>query len=210
MPLIVFTYPGFSIMKLQLPSAFVFSLLLLTACNKQEAGKSGKEEVAVSVSSTITQAAEEARKEIRSGNMSLGDHSGKSKGEITPQGDLLIDGKPATINAEQRQLLVRHRELLANIAISGMEIGMQGVDLAKKAVGESIKGIFTGETEQVEKKVEAEAKKIEASANVLCEQLPILMESEQNLAKLLPEFKPFATMTTKDINDCHGTVVERK
>ena len=197
-------------MKLQLPSAFLLSLLLLTACNKQDADKSGKQAESDSVSGIMAKATEEARKEINTGNMSLGDISGKAKGEITPQGDLLIDGKPVTINADQRQLLIKHRELLAKIAISGMEIGMQGVDLAKKAVGESIKGIFTGDTGQIEKSVEAEAKKIEESANVLCDQLPLLMESQQKLAESLPEFKPYATMTADDIKDCQGKVVERK
>ncbi|HPO25428.1 MAG TPA: hypothetical protein PK135_12275, partial [Arenimonas sp.] len=117
-----------------------------------------------------------------------------------------------TVTTEQRKLLIRHRELLGNVAISGMELGMQGVDLAKKAVGESIKGLFTGESGQVEQKVEAEAKKIEASAKLLCEQLPLLLESQQKLAESLPEFKPYATMTEDDFDDCNrrDKVVERK
>jgi hypothetical protein len=197
-------------MKLQLPPAFLLSLLLLTACNKQDADKSVQQEDSASTGGIMAKATEEARKEIRSGNMSVGNVDGKANAEITPQGDLLIDGKPVIITAEQRQLLIKHRELLSNIAISGMEIGMQGVDLAKKAVGESIKGIFTGETDKVEKKVEAEAKKIEASANVLCEQLPLLLESQQKLAESLPEFKPYATMTKDDFDECRVKHVERK
>ncbi|MEO8000540.1 MAG: hypothetical protein ABI644_01590 [Arenimonas sp.] len=195
-------------MKLRLSSALLLSLLLLAACNKQDTGKTDKQEVSNSASGIMAKATEE----IRTGNMSLGNMSSKSKakGEITPEGDLLINGKPVTITAEQRQLLIKHRELLVNVAISGVEIGMQGVDLAKKAVGESIKGIFSGESDQVEKKIEAEAKKIEVTADLLCEQLPLLMQSQQQLAESLPEFKPYATMTADDINECHGKVVERK
>jgi hypothetical protein len=193
-------------MKLQLPSVLLLSLLLLTACNKQDTDKSGQQRDSGSASGIMAKATEE----INTGNMSVGDIDGRAKAEITPQGDLLIDGKPVAITAEQRQLLTKHRELLANIAISGMEIGMQGVDLAKKAVGESIKGIFTGETDKVEKKVEAEAKKIEASANVLCEQLPLLMESQQKLAGSLSEFRPYATMTEDDFNECRNKNVQRK
>ncbi len=193
-------------MKLQLPSALLLSLLLITSCNKQDTDKSGKQGDSNSVNNIMAKATEE----VRTGNMSLGNISGTAKGEITPQGDLLIDGKPVTVTAEQRQLLIKHRELLTKIAISGIEIGTQGINLAKKAVGESIKGIFNGNTDQVEKKVEADAKKIEASANVLCEQLPLLMESQQTLAESLPEFKPYATMTKDDIDDCHGKVIERK
>lgn len=200
-------------MKLALPSAFLMSLAMLTACDKQGSDKATTESsTETSLSGTMAKAAEEARKEIRTGNMSVGDIAGKAKAEITPQGDLLIDDKPVTITSEQRQLLIRHRELLGNVAISGMELGMQGVDLAKKAVGESIKGLFTGESGQVEQKVEAEAKKIEASAKLLCEQLPLLLESQQKLAESLPEFKPYATMTEDDFDDCNrrDKVVERK
>ena len=190
-------------MKLQLSSALLLSLVLLPACNKQDTDRSGVQSESNSVNGIMAKASAGVREDIRTGNMSLGDISGKAKGEITPHGDLLIDGKPITVTAEQRKLLVRHRELLANIAISGVEIGMHGVSLAKKAVGESIKGIFNGDTDQVEKK-------IEVSANLLCEQLPLLLESQQTLAESLPEFKPYATMTKADIDDCHGKVIERK
>ncbi len=195
-------------MKLHLGSTLLVSLVLLTACNKDDTNKSVKQEN--TTSGFMANATDEARNKIRTENMSLGSVSGKAKAEISPQGDLLIDGKPVSVTPEQRQLLIKHRELLANIAISGMEIGMQGVDLAKKAVGESIKGIFNGDTAPVEKKVEAEAKKIEDSANLLCEQLPLLMASQQTLSASLPEFKPYATMTAEDIKDCRGKVVDRK
>ena len=176
-------------MKLHLGSTLLVSLVLLTACNKDDTNKSVKQ--ANTTSGFMANATDEARNKIRTENMSLGSVSGKAKAEISPQGDLLIDGKPVSVTPEQRQLLIKHRELLANIAISGMEIGMQGVDLAKKAVGESIKGI-------------------EDSANLLCEQLPLLMASQQTLSASLPEFKPYATMTAEDIKDCRGKVVDRK
>lgn len=197
-------------MKLLSAASLLIPLMLLAACDKSDTNKSGKEEDSVSISSTMAKVSEKAHQEIRTGNMSLGDISGKAEGEVTPQGDFLIDGKPVTVTTEQRQLLIKHRELLATIAISGVEIGMQGVNLAQKAVGESLKGIFNGDTDQVEKKIEAEAQKIEVSANLLCEQLPLLLESQQTLAESLPEFKPYATMTKADIDDCHGKVIERK
>ena len=197
-------------MKLLSAASLLIPLMLLAACDKSDTNKSDKEEDSVSISSTMAKVSEKAHQEIRTGNMSLGDISGKAEGEVTPQGDFLIDGKPVTVTTEQRQLLIKHRELLATIAISGVEIGMQGVNLAQKAVGESLKGIFNGDTDQVEKKIEAEAQKIEVSANLLCEQLPLLLESQQTLAESLPEFKPYATMTKADIDDCHGKVIERK
>ena len=199
-------------MKLQMPSTILISLVLLTGCDKSDTEKTVKQETTseIGLSSTMEKAATEARIEILKGNMSLSGPDGAAKAEITPEGDLLIDGKPVTITAEQRQMLVTHRQLLTNLAINGMEIGLKGVDLAGEAIGEAVKGVFTGDTESIEKKVEAKAEKIEASAKALCEQLPLLMTSQEKLAASLPEFKPYATMSADDIKDCHTDTVHKR
>lgn len=127
----------------------------------------------------------------------------RPKGEITPKGDLLIDGKVVAINADQRAMLMEYRAHVIGIAESGMDIGVQGADLAAKAMGEAFKGIFSGKSEQdIEKTVEAEAAKIKMSAAKLCGKLPAMLASQQKLAAALPEFKPYATMTQEDIADC--------
>ncbi|MGH8107216.1 MAG: DUF2884 family protein [Arenimonas sp.] len=199
-------------MKLRYTSAVLLSLVFMSACNKEKADDKVivKKEESTSTNITMTKAAEEARKEITTGNMSLHGETGLAKAEITPQGDLLIEGKAVAVTPEQRQLLVKHRELLVNVALSGVEIGLKGVNLAGDAIGEAFKSIFTGDTDQVEKKVDAQAKEIEKTAEALCDQLPLLMESQEKLAKSLPDFKPYATMTVEDINDCHGEIHERK
>ena len=51
------------------------------------------------------------------------------KAEITPQGDLLVEGKAVAVDAAQRQLLLDHRANLVAIAQAGIAIGAQGADL---------------------------------------------------------------------------------
>ena len=132
-----------------------------------------------------------------------GEKDTRPKAEITPKGDLLIDGKAVAINPAQRAMLLEYRAHVIGIAESGMDIGVQGADLAAKAMGEAFKGIFSGKSEQeIEKTVEAEAATIKMSAAKLCGKLPLMMESQQKLAAALPEFKPYATMTKEDIDDC--------
>lgn len=127
----------------------------------------------------------------------------RPKAEITPTGDLLIEGKAVAINNDQRALLLEHRAHIISIAESGMEIGVQGADLAAKAMGEAVKGIFSGKSEQeIEKTVEAEAASIKQSATKLCALLPAMLGSQQKLAVAVPEFKPYATMTQEDIDEC--------
>ena len=83
-----------------------------------------------------------------------------------------------------------------------MAIGIKGADLAGKAVGEAFGAIFGGDEKASEARMEAEGKKIEADAMKLCAQLPPMLATQQQLAAALPAFKPYATMTQEDIDDC--------
>ncbi len=126
------------------------------------------------------------------------------KAEITPQGDLLVAGKPVAINAAQRQQLLDYRNHIIGIAEAGMAIGAQGIGLASTALRGVGEAIFGGEQGQknYEARMEAEGKKIEAQARLLCNRLPPLLATQNALASSLPEFKPYATMTQADIDDC--------
>lgn len=143
----------------------------------------------------------------KDGDVAVFDGADKSdtrpKGEITPKGDLLIDGKAVAINAEQRAMLLEYRAHVIKVAEGGMDIGLQGADLAVNAMGEAFKGVLSGKSEQeIEKVVEAEAADIKAAVVKLCEDLPPMMETQRKLAAALPEFKPYANMTREDIDDC--------
>lgn len=83
-----------------------------------------------------------------------------------------------------------------------MDIGVAGANLGVKAAGEALKGIFSGDTNGIEERVNAEASKIEAQAKQLCTLLPGMMAKQQALAAAVPEFKPYATMDQSDIDDC--------
>jgi hypothetical protein len=149
----------------------------------------------------VKNATEGAREELAKENFDLS-ASGQPKAEITPGGELLIDGKAVPLSAEQKALLIEYRGHIAKLAEAGIGIGLEGADLAGKAVSEAIKGIFTGQGDQVEKKIEAEAEGIRASAQKLCELLPAMKATQDKLAAALPEFKPYATMDQKDVEDC--------
>lgn len=166
----------------------------------------------------VDSALAQARKELHEGNLSIngdininvnGKQIGKSdsplpKAEITPQGELLVEGKPVPASAAQRQQLLTYRNQVLGIADAGMAIGSQGADLAGKALGGVFGVIFGGDQaeKEFEARMEAEGKKIEAEALKLCTQLPPLLASQQALAASLPAFKPYATMTQEDIDDC--------
>ncbi|MGH8061850.1 MAG: DUF2884 family protein [Pseudoxanthomonas sp.] len=127
---------------------------------------------------------------------------GLPNAEITAAGDLSIDGKAVAVNASQRALLqTYHREMNAMTA-DGIAIGKQGASLAGKAVTEAIKGAISGNTDDVESKIEVETKKIEQQAMQLCKRLVTIKASQDALAVSLPEFKPYATLDQSDVDDC--------
>lgn len=154
------------------------------------------------IGQAVKQATDEARKEIVKENFSL-NVDGMPKAEITPQGDLLIDGKSVTTTSEQKALAKVYREELTAIAQAGIGIGVQGADLAGKAVSEAIKGVFTGNPDQIEQRIEKEAEGIKGAAKQLCDRLPALKAAQDKLAAAVPEFKPYARMDDSDVKDCH-------
>ena len=199
---------------MKLTSLGLGALLLvgLSACGQKPAPATSNDAAATAgdaaaattrLGQKVREATEKAREKMATSNISVSEGASTlPKAEITPQGDLFIGGKQVTINEQQRALLLQHRANVTAVALAGMEIGVQGADLGMRAAGEAIKGIFNGNTGEIEKKIEAEAEKMKLSAAKLCEKLPALQESQQALAAAIPEFKPYANMKQADVDGC--------
>ena len=166
----------------------------------------------------VDKAISAARAELRAKNISISDgisiningrriHRSTSdlpNAEITPQGELLIEGKPVAATDAQRQQLLAYRGQIIGVAEAGMAIGVKGADIAGEALGGVVGVIFGGKDGEkaFEQRMEAQGKKIEAEALKLCTQLPALLASQQALSASMPEFKPYARMTQEDVEDC--------
>jgi hypothetical protein len=170
---------------------------------------------------TVAKAMDKARAELATGNIQLNGFNvtGKNrsvvidngndandtrpKAEITPQGELLIDGRKVAANPQQQALLKEYRGNIEQIALAGMDVGVAGADLGMKAATEAIGAVFSGNSDQVEQRMEAEAQQIEAAAMKLCGYLPTMLDTQTRLAAAMPEFRPYATMDQSDVDDCH-------
>lgn len=189
------------------PTAILLTALALAACGdggsaqQGAAGQDPGQQPETVIGKAVKQATDQARKELATGNITL-DSSVGPRAEITPEGDLLIDGKAVALEPAQRAMVQEYRSHIVKVAEAGIGIGLEGADLAGKAVGEALKGVFTGNTEQIEQKIEAEAEGIKQSAQKLCTLLTPMLETQNRLAEALPAFKPYATMTQTDIDDC--------
>lgn len=150
---------------------------------------------------TVRRATEAARAKLATENISIS-HEGTPKAEITPSGDLLIDGKAITLTDAQRALVLHYREQIMQIASAGMDIGVQGANLGMRAAGDAIKGVLSGNADQIEGKINAEAAKIKAEARKLCDLVPPLRQTQDALAQALPEFAPYARNMPLDPDEC--------
>lgn len=181
----------------------------LSACGKDEPAREPTQsttgvfaEVSAEIQKEMQGVSREVRETMATENLDIADDS-ETPAEITPQGDLLIDGRTVDITAKQRALLLEYRGQIAYMAETGAAIGMQGASLATDAMGQAIASVFSGNTEKMEADIEAKAEKIAQQVlTEVCGRMPALMETEQQLAASLPEFAPYADITQADIDDC--------
>ncbi len=126
------------------------------------------------------------------------------KAEITPQGDLLIDGRAQPVDAGQRRELLDYRRQVIELAKAGIDIGERSAEVALAAVDVPVTsllfGAFTGGLERrIERTI---ARELEPAVRGLCRQLPALMASQQRLAASVPQFRPYANLRREDLDDC--------
>ncbi|MFC5569212.1 hypothetical protein ACFPN1_03900 [Lysobacter yangpyeongensis] len=179
---------------------------------------------AATVKSEVEQDLDEARQEVRmemaqaradldSENLSLdglkfGKHerteANLPKGEITPRGDLLIDGKAVALDAGQRQQMLDYRTQVIGIAKTGLDAGERAAMLAIEATDVSLfRLIVGGLTGSLERRVEATVQReLQPMVLQICHRLPQLRDSQQALAASVPEFRPYATLDSDDVGNC--------
>jgi len=130
------------------------------------------------------------------------------KGEITPAGDLLVDGKAVAVDAAQRRQLLDYRAQVIALARKGIDAGERAALLAIDATDVSMfRLIVGGLTGSLERRVETTVQReIQPTVMEICHSLPQLRDSQQALATSVPAFRPYATLQSRDAGDCERDV----
>jgi hypothetical protein len=182
------------------PALLALSSLGLAACGGDKAADDAK----TGWAGIAEQARDGIREEMATKNLDIGEGvAGLPSASLSPQGDLVIDGKTIAITPEQRQRLLEYRSQLAAVAEAGAEVGIQGAAIATAAMKEAAKAALSGDQASIEERMKAQTDAIKVSAQALCDRLPALLEAQRAAAELVPEFKPYANMDEKDILECN-------
>jgi hypothetical protein len=201
--------------------ALVSALVLIMALPLAACGQSSSQDAPTAqqeglIAGKVRKEIEEARKKLETENIRIGRDGvnfnsaskrdeGRPKAEITPSGQLLIEGKPVAATPEQTALLLDYRRQVIAVASSAMDMGIQAADVGTDAAKTALLAIFSGADEdEIEKRMKAKVAPIEQAAKQLCQQhMPALLATQQQLAAAMPEFVPYATMTQKDVEECN-------
>ena len=147
-----------------------------------------------------------ARDRLARENISLNRDEKQSlpKAEITPAGELLIEGKSIATTPEQKALVLAYRGQLLGVVGDGMAIGMEGARVGIDAAASALKGMLAGQNgDEIGKQVGEQAKaKLKPMVAQLCTRMPGLLSAQQALSAALPECAPYATMDQSDVDDC--------
>jgi hypothetical protein len=136
------------------------------------------------------------------------DRAAQPRGEITPAGDLLVEGKAVPVDAAQRRQLREYRGQVIGLARAGIDAGEKAALLAIDATDVSLVQLIVGALSgSQERRVESTVQReLRPAILQICRRLPQLRDSQQALAGSIPAFRPYATLRGEDVANCEADV----
>lgn len=121
---------------------------------------------------------------------------------VTAQGELVIDGKPVPLDAAQSQIVTRYFTNAMALRSDAVKTGAAGAATAATAITSVAVGLASGNPDSIDAKMNASAAKVDAAANKICIDLQMLAKAQDDLATVVPSFKPYATIGQREVDDC--------
>ena len=182
------------------------SFALVGACSSENSAKSIgnlQSDISENIESNMNKALDEVKTDMKDIDIDLKDGG---KATIAENGDMTINGKAVTLNAEQRALSKGYFDTMKKIALQGVEIGKESAKIATQAIGMAVSGIFSGDgvnDAAIEKKVEAKAGDIKVVAMKLCDSADELRVIQEKLIKTVPGFNPEPIEVDRSNDGCN-------
>ncbi len=126
---------------------------------------------------------------------------------IDAAGDLTIDRQPITVNPAQRTLLQAYYRGAMAVRSHGIATGKAGVAVAGQAIASVARGLASGDTDNIDKEVDAKAARVEQEAQKICLDVVGVKSAQDALATQVPAFKPYAGIVDADaVDECSKQV----
>ncbi len=123
---------------------------------------------------------------------------------ITAAGDLLIRDKPVPVTGDERVLLRKYAAGMRSIQQHGIAIGRHAVDMVGGMVGLLVTDLLSGDDDkQMDKAMRAKAEPLKQEAMQLCDDVRSQKQLQDEIARELPAFRPYAVIDTDTQDDCH-------
>ncbi|TAL83055.1 MAG: hypothetical protein EPN74_15350 [Rhodanobacter sp.] len=122
---------------------------------------------------------------------------------ISANGELRVDGKVVATTSAQQALLKRYATAALAVREHGIATGKAGAAVAGAAIRGIAASIASGDSDQIDKHVDAKAKQVDTEANKICVDIANLKATQNALAIDLPAFRPYAGIIHADAGtDC--------
>jgi autotransporter translocation and assembly factor TamB len=129
---------------------------------------------------------------------------GYDPARVGADGALSIGGTAVAVDAGGRRLLAKYHADADTVSVQARALAKQGVHFALHTVAEVLSGLVTGTVDEAGAEAEAGSHKIEVEARGLCMMLDQWHSDQQAAAVAVPEFRPYASISSKDVSDCYA------
>ena len=129
-----------------------------------------------------------------SGNTATVHVKGAPEAVIGASGSLQIGHDVIATNPAQQALLRDYYHHAAAVREHGIATGKAGAAVAGQAISSVAKGLASGNTDNIDKEVDAKASRVEQEANKICLDLVGVKAAQDALAAQLPAFNPYANV----------------
>ncbi len=131
------------------------------------------------------------------------------RAEITPQGDFLVAGTPVALTPNQHTQMLSYRAQLLQASEQAFTVAKQGVKVGMRgSVPLVFRALFGESDEEIDQYMHKRLSGVFVEAAKICDRLPAMMATEQQLASSLPAFRPYANLTSAKIDACRSDLLD--
>lgn len=114
---------------------------------------------------------------------------------VSRLGNIDIDGKTIALDTAQARLVARYFARAMALHDTAIKTGATGVDTTTRSIAIVAQAFASGGTDSIDAKTGA-------AASQVCHDLQALQKAQDDLAAALAQFKPYATITAREVDAC--------